>query len=75
VSSDDKPRFDGRVEAAKGNGFFTVSIQTEKGPTIVLCQLSGKIRTHNIKIVDGDIVEVELDPYNMTRGRIIYRKK
>jgi translation initiation factor IF-1 len=41
----------------------------------VLCQLSGKMRTNNIKVVEGDKVDVELDPYDMQKGRIIYRKR
>lgn len=76
MASDDKPRVEGSIEAARGNGFFVVGVLTEVGTvTQVLCQLSGKMRTHNIKIVEGDKVEIELDPYNMSKGRIIYRKK
>jgi translation initiation factor IF-1 len=72
--SGDKPRTEGVVDAAKGNGFFTVKVPTAKGDVIVMCQLCGKIRTNNIKIVEGDRVEIELDPYNMVRGRIMYRR-
>lgn len=41
----------------------------------VLAHISGKMRMHYIKILPGDIVRVELSPYDLTRGRIIYRKK
>jgi len=41
----------------------------------VLAHISGKMRMHYIKILPGDIVKVELSPYDLTRGRIIYRKK
>lgn len=73
----DKPRFNGVVEAARGNGFFAVLIDLEndEDPKSVLCQLSGKMRTHNIKVVEGDKVDVELDPYDMKKGRIIYRRR
>ena len=36
--------------------------------------VSGKMRMNNIRIVEGDIVVLELSPYDLTRGRIIYRK-
>jgi translation initiation factor IF-1 len=41
----------------------------------VLAHISGKMRMHYIKILPGDIVRVELSPYDLSRGRIIYRKK
>ena len=41
----------------------------------VLAHISGKMRMHYIKILPGDIVKVELSPYDLTRGRITYRKK
>ena len=36
--------------------------------------VSGKMRMNNIRIVEGDMVVLELSPYDLTRGRIIYRK-
>ncbi len=39
----------------------------------VLAHISGKIRLHYIRILPGDIVIVELSPYDLTKGRIIYR--
>jgi translation initiation factor IF-1 len=72
----EKPRFDGVIEKACGNGFFSVAIGLENGTTKkVMGQLSGKMRTHNIKVVEGDFVDVELDTFDMTKCRIIYRKK
>lgn len=72
----DKIKLTGTVEAARGNGFFLVSLEFETGNTSrVTCQLSGKMRTNNIKVVEGDTVDVELDPYDMTKGRIVYRKR
>jgi translation initiation factor IF-1 len=41
----------------------------------VLAHISGKMRMHYIKILPGDKVTVELSPYDLTRGRIIYRAK
>ena len=42
---------------------------------IVLAHVSGKIRMNNIRILPGDKVTVELSPYDLTRGRITYRRK
>lgn len=76
MPSDDKPKFIGIVEKARGNGFFSVSVEMENNNFIdILCQLSGKMRTNNIKVVEGDKVDVELDPFDMQKGRIIYRKR
>ncbi|MBU4292662.1 MAG: translation initiation factor IF-1, partial [Actinobacteria bacterium] len=41
----------------------------------VLGHISGKMRMHYIKILPGDKVRVEISPYDLTRGRIIFRKK
>ncbi|WP_210380082.1 translation initiation factor IF-1, partial [Borreliella garinii] len=46
-----------------------------KNKHIVLAHLSGKMRKHFIKIVPGDKVKVELSPYDLTKGRIVYREK
>ena len=42
---------------------------------IVTATISGKIRQHFIKILEGDSVKVEMSPYDITRGRITYRNK
>lgn len=41
----------------------------------ILAHVSGKIRMFNIRILPGDIVKIELSPYDLTKGRITYRKK
>lgn len=51
---------------------FTVKLQNEH---ICKCRIAGKLRQHQIKIVLGDKVEVELCPYDLSRGRITYRYK
>lgn len=40
----------------------------------VLCHLSGKMRKFNIRIDLGDTVEIEVSPYDLTKGRIVYRR-
>ena len=49
-------------------------VQLENGH-IVEAHVSGKIRMHNIRILPGDSVTVELSPYDLTKGRIIYRRR
>jgi translation initiation factor IF-1 len=63
---------DGDVQKDLSNGIFAVKLLN--GVT-VMAHLSGKIRKNRIKILVGDVVTVELSPYDLTRGRITYRQK
>jgi len=63
---------EGRVIEPLPNAMFRVEL--ENGHK-VLAHISGKMRMHFIKILPGDKVTVELSPYDLTRGRIIYRTK
>ena len=62
----------GTVVDAQPNAMFKV--QLENGFE-VLAHISGKIRMNYIRILPGDKVKVELSPYDLTRGRIIWRDK
>lgn len=62
----------GRVVKALPNALFNV--QLESGH-MVLAHISGKMRKFYIRILPGDTVTVELSPYDLSRGRIIYRFK
>lgn len=42
---------------------------------IILAYLGGKLRINNIRILEGDRVQIEMSPYDLTKGRIIYRNK
>lgn len=53
----------------------TFSVKLDNSEHTVLCHLSGKIRKNNIKILIGDKVQIELSPYDLTKGRIVYRNK
>jgi translation initiation factor IF-1 len=64
--------FDGFVKEAKPNGMFVVELENGH---IVLAHISGKIRKNFIRILAGDKVTVELTPYDLNRGRIVYRNK
>jgi translation initiation factor IF-1 len=63
---------EGTVVETLPNAMFRVEL--ENGHR-VLAHISGKMRMHFIKILPGDKVTVELSPYDLTRGRIIYRTK
>jgi translation initiation factor IF-1 len=63
---------EGKVIEPLPNAMFEVEL--ENGHR-VLAHVSGKMRMHFIKILPGDRVTLELSPYDLTRGRIIYRYK
>jgi translation initiation factor IF-1 len=63
---------EGTVIETLPNAMFRVELQNGHR---VLAHISGKMRMHFIKILPGDKVTVELSPYDLTRGRIIYRAK
>lgn len=63
---------DGVVVEALGNAKFRVEL--ENGHQIV-AHISGKMRMHYIKILPGDKVKVEMNPYDLTQGRISFRYK
>lgn len=60
----------GVVSEVIQSGNYKVTL--ENGITIA-ANVSGKMRLHRIQILKGDAVEVELSPYDLTRGRIVYR--
>ena len=60
----------GKVVEALPNTQFIVEL--ENGHKIT-AHISGKMRKHYIRLVPGDIVEVEMTPYDLTKGRIVYR--
>ena len=63
---------DGTVVEALGNAMFRVEL--ENGVQII-AHISGKMRMHYIKILPGDKVKVEISPYDLTKGRIVFRYK
>ncbi|MCJ7494419.1 MAG: translation initiation factor IF-1 [Deltaproteobacteria bacterium] len=72
MSKEDVIEVGGTVIETLPNAMFRVEL--EKGHR-VLAHISGKMRMHFIKILPGDKVTVELSPYDLNRGRIIYRAK
>ena len=72
MGKSDAIRVDGTIKEALPNTRFIVEL--ENGHEI-LAHVSGKMRMHFIKIFRGDKVTVEMSPYDLTKGRIVYRYK
>lgn len=72
MAKEDAIKAEGTVVETLPNAMFKVEL--ENGHRL-LAHISGKMRMHYIKILPGDKVEVELSPYDLNRGRIVYREK
>lgn len=72
MAKEESIRVDGTVLETLPSATFQVEL--EHGH-IILAHISGRMRMHFIKILPGDKVTVELSPYDLTRGRIVYRYK
>ena len=72
MAKEEAIRLDGTVVEVLPSAMFRVEIEGQKNP--VLAVISGRMRQHNIKVITGDVVEMEFSPYDMTRGRITRRR-
>jgi translation initiation factor IF-1 len=72
MSKEDVIEVEGKVLEPLPNAMFRVELNNGHK---ILAHVSGKIRMHFIRILPGDRVTVELSPYDLTRGRIVYRYK
>ena len=72
VAKEEAIEVEGIVKESLPNTMFRVEL---KNGHVILAHLSGKMRKHYIRIVPGDSVRVALSPYDLTRGRIIYRER
>jgi translation initiation factor IF-1 len=72
IDKEDVIRCDGTVVEQLPNAMFLVELDTKKR---VLAHISGKMRMNYIKITPGDRVTLEISPYDLTKGRIVYRYK
>jgi len=66
---------DGAVTECLPNATFRVAVTLGESNHSILAHLSGKIRINNINILCGDRVKLEMSPYDLTKGRIVYRYK
>lgn len=71
MAKEDIIKLEGEIVDVLPNATFRVKL--ENGAT-VLSYITGKMRRHEIRILMGDLVTIELSPYDVTRGRIVRRK-
>ena len=72
MSKADVIEIEGTVVEKLPNAMFKVELENGH---IVLAHISGKLRMHYIKILPGDTVTIEMSPYDLSKGRIIWRDK
>lgn len=72
MAKEEAVEVEGTVIEPLPNAMFRVQLDNKM---TVLAHISGKMRMHYIKILPGDRVTVQMTPYDLTRGRIIYRTK
>ncbi len=72
MSKDDVIEVEGVVVEALRNAEFRVRLSNNHEIT---AYVSGKLRIHSIRILPGDAVKVEMSPYDLTKGRIVWRSK
>ena len=70
MAKDNLIKVEGVVKEALPNAMFRVELQNKH---LVLAHVAGKLRMHFIKILPGDKVTMEISPYDLTKGRIVYR--
>lgn len=72
MAKEDAIVVDGKIIETLPNAMFRVELDNGHQ---MLAHISGKMRMHFIRILPGDRVSVELSPYDLTRGRIVYRAR
>jgi len=72
VGKEDLIKLSGIVDELLPNAMFRVTLDNRHQ---IIAVLAGKLRQNNIRILAGDSVEVEMSPYDLNRGRIVYRTK
>jgi translation initiation factor IF-1 len=72
MAKEDVLQMQGEIVETLPNATFRVKLENGH---VILGHISGKMRMHYIRILPGDKVTVELTPYDVTRGRIIFRAK
>ena len=65
-------QLDGTVVESLGNAMFRVELENGH---VIIAHISGKMRMNFIRILPGDAVTLEMSPYDLTKGRIVFRKK
>ena len=70
AEKEEKVEFDGEIVEALSNGKYRVALDNGHE---TLGYVAGKMRRFRIRVMPGDRITIELSPYDLTRGRIIYR--
>ena len=73
MAKEETIKLEGQVVECLPNATFRVKLNNTD--TVITAVISGKIRKHNINILNLDRVEVEMSPYDLTKGRITFRYK
>lgn len=72
MSKEDLLRADGAIAEVLPNTTFRVKLAVNN--SVILAHLSGRMKKNNIKVLLGDQVQVEMSVYDLSKGRIVYRK-
>jgi translation initiation factor IF-1 len=71
MAKEDLLKIEGTISEVLSNGMYRVDISGN----IIVAYISGNIRKNRIRILQNDRVEIEMSPYDLTKGRITYRYK
>ena len=74
MATENTMEFEGVVTSALPNAMLKVQMDMDGVKHEVLAHVSGKMRKYFIRILPGDTVRVEVSPYDLSRGRIVYRR-
>jgi translation initiation factor IF-1 len=72
MAKEDLIRMSGKVDEVLPSAMFRIRLENNH---TITATLGGKLRQQNIRILLGDNVEVELSPYDLNKGRVVYRSK
>ncbi len=72
MAKEDLLEFKGVVTELLPNAMFRVKLENDH---VILAHSAGKMRKNRIRVLEGDTVVVEMTPYDLTKGRIVFREK
>lgn len=73
MAKEEAMKMNGKVTEVLGNAMFRVKL--DNSDHLVTAYVGGKMRKFDIKIIAGDAVQLEMSPYDLSKGRIVYRGK
>ena len=71
MAKEEGMKMNGVVVEVLGNAMFRVKLENTEH--LVTAYIGGKLRKHDIKVIEGDRVSMEMSPYDLSKGRIMYR--